>query len=86
MICGSTAFRRLCSGQTNAMMNRAKATGVMTALAAHNPASVKIVAQIIAASRSVRSSVRTQPQASIAAARMMTRVSSDRLATGHCRK
>jgi hypothetical protein len=84
--CGTTAFRRRCNGQTSAMMNRAKATGVITARAAHRPASVRTTAHMIAVKRSVRSLPRTQPQANIAAPKMITNINSERLATGHCRR
>ena len=61
-------------------------TGVITARAAHKPTSVTIVAQIITATRSVLIPARSQPHASIAALRIITSISSDRLATGHRRK
>ena len=52
MTCGIIACRRRCNGHTSAMMNRAKATGVITARAAQRPVNVKTTAQIITERRS----------------------------------
>jgi hypothetical protein len=73
------------------MINRAKATGVITALAAHSPANARITAQIVVATRRVRSPAilepaSSQPQPSIRAPRITTKISRDRLAAGHCRR
>ena len=53
--CGSRRFNRRCNGHTSAMMNRAKATGVITLRASDKAASVRITAQTTAARRSARS-------------------------------
>jgi hypothetical protein len=62
-------------------MNRAKATGVITALAAHRPASARTATQIVAAKRSTRSPLRAQRAASIVSPRMITSGISDKPAT-----
>jgi hypothetical protein len=79
-------FRTSRKGHTGAMMSRAKATGVITARAAHRLAKREDYAANGGRQPKLRSLPRTQPQASIAAHRTITSVSSERLATGHCRR
>ncbi len=55
--CGSRRLSRRCNGHTSAMINKAKATGVITLCANDKAASVNITAQITAENRKVRSLV-----------------------------
>ena len=50
--CGSRRCRRRCNGQTSAMTNRAKATGVITLRASARAARVAMTANTIAERRS----------------------------------